>query len=64
MPFTMLGQMMLMRATSRLIRLNMKEDTVSITNPKQSIQRVRILPSILPTKKVVTNAAMPRGLIA
>ena len=32
--------------------------------PKHSIQRIRIFPTSRPTKKVVKNAATPRGLIA
>ena len=44
--------------------LNMNDETASVTKPKSSIQRMRILPTSRPTKNVVKNAATPRGLIA
>ena len=64
MPLTMLGQMTRIWLTCRLMSLNMNDDTASIVKPKHSSQRVRMRPTRRPTKNVVTNAAMPRGLIA
>jgi hypothetical protein len=55
--------MTLAMLTWRLMSLNMKADKLNIENPKHNSQRNGMRPTSRPTNNVVTNAAMPRGLI-